>query len=406
MSETAKPHGRAGTPPPTGEGRPTDAAASPTGAREALRVHIRRFRASYPAVLRVALLVAGLAWAAQLAVIAAAFFVDRATFRDLLGFVGITTVSGGQAAALWAFRQTPPLSLPLVIVMGVTNMVATLFLVVPLVWRAAEGLRDARFIGNVLMSAEALAARHRKRLSRWGLLGLGLVAALPVQGAGVLGAGALGVVMRIPLPRLLVTLAVVGAAVNVAWAVAVHYTASVLPRGGFWDLVPWLFILLVVVGGLAASRAGRREVGRVSIELFGWLDAEQRKRLARLGIRSGYQFMHVDLKRLARRLAMPAAQLGRCRNVAGLLRLSSLKPDRAVQLTDVGVARIRDLAVTPPALVQKALAESDAEHAPTVGEAKRWHAEAKAFVAETGLQGEAEGEGEAATAAAEGEKAK
>ncbi|HUR61355.1 MAG TPA: DUF4332 domain-containing protein [Candidatus Thermoplasmatota archaeon] len=358
-------------------------------AREALKAHLRDHRKRYPPVLRVSLLVSAVCWAAMAAIVVVSFLFDRATFFSLLWFIGITTVAGGQAAAFYAFGPRVDLSLWLVILMGVLNMAATLFLIVPLAWRAVEGLRDARFIGNILMAAEQMAWRRRHFLARWGLLGLGIIAVAPVQGAGVLGAGALGVVLRVPLPRLLVVLGIVGAIVNVAWAIIIKVTASALPTGGLWDLLPWVVIVLLVVVGIVAARMGKREASRVSIESFGWIDEAQRKRLTALGIKGGFEFMHVNLKKLAQKLDIPASQLGRCRNVAGLLRLSSLKPEAAVQLTEVGVARIRDLAQTPPALVQRALEEADPKHAPTMEEAKAWHTEAKAFVAETRLQREA-----------------
>jgi uncharacterized membrane protein len=357
-------------------------------ARERLKAHLRRVHAAFPPVLRLSLLIAAAAWVAQVAVVLGALVVDLNVFRELLWFIGITTVSGGQAAAFYAFRQDPPLPLALVIAMSLLNMAGTLFLAVPLVWRGLEGLRDARFVGNVLMAAESMAFRHRKALERWGLVGLSVVAAAPIQGAGVLGAGALGVVLRVPLPRLLLVLAIVGAAVNVAWAFVIRYTARALPTGGLWDLLPFAVVALLVVVGFVAARAGKREKDRMGLEAFGWIGPAHRKRLETLGIKGSAQFLRVDLRRLAGKLGVPRSDLGRARSVAGLLRLESVRPEAAVQLTEAGVQGIRDLAVTPPALVQEALAEVDAKSAPTAAEAKEWHKEAKAFVAETLAQEE------------------
>ena len=76
--------------------------------------------------------------------------------------------------------------------MTIPNMAATFLLIVPLAWRGFEQLRDVRFVGGVLLSAERFAARHRPFLARWCLLSLAVVTFLPAQGGGVLGAGILG----------------------------------------------------------------------------------------------------------------------------------------------------------------------------------------------------------------------
>ncbi|HEX2065355.1 MAG TPA: DUF4332 domain-containing protein [Candidatus Thermoplasmatota archaeon] len=351
-------------------------------ARERLRAHLRKVHAAYPPVLRLSLALAGAAWLAMAAVVLAAFAADRGLFHDLLWFVAITTVSGGQAAAFYAFRQDPPMPLALVIAMSVLNMAGTLFLIVPLAWRALEGLRDARFVGNVLMAAESMAWRHRRALERWGLVGLSVVAAAPVQGAGVLGAGALGVVLRVPLHLLLLVLALVGVAVNVAWAFVIRHTARALPTGGLWDLLPLAIVALLVLVGFLAARAGGKEKDRVSLDSFSWIGEAQRRSLASLGIKGSAGFLRVDLRRLAARLGMARSDLRRARSVAGLLRLPSVQPDEALRLTEAGVGHIRDLAITPPTLVREAVAEVDPQHAPSATEAAAWHKEAKAFVAE------------------------
>ena len=358
------------------------AQAAPGGdAAQRLREQLDARRKALPPILRVSLLVAAGAWAAQGALVLAALAIDWHVFRLLLWFVGITTVAGGQAAALFAYGADPPLSVAWVVAMSVLNMVATLFLVVPLAWRAAEGLRERRWAGNVLASAERFAARHRAFLSRWGLMGLAVVAAMPVQGAGVLGAGALGVFLRVPLPRLLTVLAITGVVVNVAWALLVRFIADALPSGGWWEWLPLAVVVAIAVASLVAGRADRRAERYASFETFGWISAAQRERLRSLGIREVEQFLRVDLARLARELGLPASDLARCRSVALLLRLNSVEPEDAVRLTGVGIRGVRDLAVAPPDLLRMALDEAE-PGAVTPGEVARWRREAVAFVAE------------------------
>lgn len=360
-------------------------------ARQRLRAYLKAHRRDYPPVLRAALWTSGVCALAMLGLLGVAFVVDRSAFIPLLEFVGLTTISGPQAATFFVFTQPkPPLGLGWVLAMSMLNMLATLCLVVPLAWRGFERLRDARFIGGAILGAERFAKQNRAFLARWGLVGLVLVNIAPVQGAGVLGAGVLGVLMRIPVRRLLLTIGGTGLLVSAAWAIFIKETARVMPTGWWSDLLPFFIVAAVVVVGAAAAWRGRKLRYNLQIESIPWVAPQHREQLKRIGITQTAQLFNANLKRLGRRLGIPKEDLGRCRNAAELLRLNSLSPHDAERLTAIGVASIRDLAVAPAPMVQDAFEEAgrgpNHVDVPALGEVQAWRTEAKEFQLETRRQ--------------------
>jgi len=105
-------------------------------------------------VLRVALWVGLACTVALLALVAVAFATDAASAKGLLTLVGLTTVSGPQAAALFAFTALhPPLPLGWALAGIELNALATAGLVVPLAWKGLERLRGVRLTAGAVLGA-------------------------------------------------------------------------------------------------------------------------------------------------------------------------------------------------------------------------------------------------------------
>lgn len=359
-------------------------ARPPGPAVQRLRDYLRENRPRLSPLLRVTLGLSAASVAGMVVTLALAFIVDVHTGLLVLEFVGITTVSGPQAATLFVFSQEPPLGIGWVVAMSTLNMAATLFLIVPLAWRGFERLRDARVVGGLVRSAERFSVKHRKFLARWGLIGLVLVTLAPVQGGGVLGAGILGVLLRIPLVRLLVSVALSGALLNLAWTLVIFYTEEALPSGGIYDLLPYAVIGAIVAAGLVASWRGHKRRFQFQVETIPGTPAAQQAKLNSVGIVEEDYVLRADLREVCQDLGIPESDLVRARNTAELLRLDNLPPKAGERLTAAGIVSIREVALAPAELVRDALEEigGDGFKVPSLAEVEAWRAEAQRFEAE------------------------
>lgn len=344
-----------------------------------LRDYLRRHRPSLPAVLRLSLVLSAACVAAMLATVALGFLAGSHTGVQLLEFVGLTTVSGPQAATLVVFAQEPPLAWPWVVALSTLNMAGTLFLIVPLTWRSIEALRDAPVFGGLIRGAERYSVKHRRFLARWGLFGLVLVVLAPVQGGGVLGAGVLGVLLRIPLRRLLLAVAASGALLNLAWTFVLYRTEQALPTGGPFALLPYAVVAAVLGAGIVASARGHLRRHRFEVETIPGTPAEQQVKLNSVGIVEEDYVLRADLREVCHDLGIPPNDLVRARNTAELLRLDNLPPKAGERLTAAGIVSIREVALAPPGLVRDALAEVGGMPLPSVEEVAAWRAEAQRF---------------------------
>ena len=349
-----------------------------------LRTYLKENRPPLAPILRFSLVLSAACVAAMAFTLGLAFFLDTYTGLQVLEFVGITTVSGPQSATLFVFAQQPPLHMGWVVAMSTLNMAATLFLIVPLAWRGFERLRDASFVGALVRSAERFSVKHRKFLARWGLIGLVLVTLAPVQGGGVLGAGILGVLLRIPVTRLLVTVAISGALLNLAWTVFIYYSAQALPSDGVFQYLPYAVIAAIVVAGLVASWRGHRRRFQFQVETIPGTPAAQQAKLNSVGIVEEDYVLRADLREVCKDLGIPETDLVRARNTAELLRLDNLPPKAGERLTAAGIVSIREVALAPPELVRDALAEigGDGFKVPALAEIEEWRTEARRFEAE------------------------
>ena len=344
-------------------------------------------------MLRLSFTLTWLAVGAMAATTVAAFIASTHAGILVLEFVGLTTISGPQAASLFVFSQDEPLGLAWVLTMSTLNMAATLCLIVPLTYRSIEALRDAPMVGGLIRSAERFSVKHRRFLARWGLLGLVLVTFAPIHGGGVLGAGILGVLLRMPLDRLLMTVLGAGAALNLAWTLVIHAGAQALRTASemegqaswsVWDLIPYAVIAAILLAGAAASWRGHRRRHQFEVETIPGTPPAQQAKLNSVGIVEEDYVLRADLREVCKRLGIPPNDLVRARNTSELLRLDNLPPKAGERLTAAGVVSIREVALADPGLVREALVEVGGEgfQPPTLAEALAWQKEAQRFEAE------------------------
>jgi uncharacterized membrane protein len=350
----------------------------------ALQAYLRSHRPRLPPVLRTSMALSILSAGGILILLAAAFLASVPMGVVLAQTVVIATISGPQAATLFAFAQdftAPPWDLVWVLTYTQLNMMATFFLIVPLAWRGFERLRDVRFLGGLVRSAERYSVKHRKFLAKWGLLGLVLVTFAPVQGGGVLGAGVLGVLLRIPVNRLLWTVAAAGTVLNVAWTVVLYAGASAMPAGGIWDWIPYLVIGAMVAAGIAAGIRGHQRRFRFEVETIPGTPAAQQAKLNSVGIVEEDYVLRADLRQVCDHLGIPRDDLVRARNTAEVLRLDNMPPPWGERLTAAGLASIREVALAPPELVRAALEEvkRPGQAVPDLAEVESWRQEAQRF---------------------------
>lgn len=360
-----------------------------------LAKHIKDHPRKLPPVLRLSLWLSAACAAGLLATLGLCWIIDPSGFPLLLAFIGLTTVSGPQPATLFVFAQHTPLAVGWVIAWSTLNMAATLFLIVPLAWRSAERVRDVRIIGGPIRSAERFAVQHRAFLARWGALGLVALTWAPVPGAGVLGAGVMGVLLRRSPGRLLVILAVAGAALNLFWTIAIKLVSLAIPTSGIFAYLPYAVIGLFVAAGVWGSWRGHRNRFKLQVQT---LEPPSKKRAAQLhdvGVHVKNDILVADLRKVCSKLDIPQRELSRARNVVELLRLDRLIPRQAERLSAAGVVCIHDLAVTPPGLVVEALQETPRHGVspPVARSAAAWRHQAQSF--ERRLQ-TSEGDGAAA----------
>lgn len=345
-----------------------------------LRDHLDSHRPPLPPVLRLSLVLSAACAGAMALLLGAGFLVNIDTGILLAEFIGLTTVSGPQAATLFVFKppQGDPLGIEWVLAMGTLNMAATLFLVVPLAYRGFERLRDNRILGGILRSTERYSVKHRRFLARWGLLGLVLVTFAPVQGAGVLGAGLLGVLLRIPPARLLASVFSAGLVLTVAWVFVIRYAADAMPKEGPLVLLPYLVVAGLVALAAAATVRGHLRRHQFEVETIPGTPAEQVKKLAQVGIDEQDIVLHADLRVVCQKLGIPESDLKRARNTAEILRLDNVPPKAGERLTAAGIATIRELATAPASLVRDALAEvaRTGFKVPTLETVRDWQEEA------------------------------
>ena len=348
-----------------------------------LHRHLKGHRRRLPPILRTTLALSAASAAAMAVVVGLGFLSGTHTGLSLLKFVGLTTVAGPQSATLFVFTaEKPPLGVGWVIAMSTLNMAATMFLIIPLAWRSSERLRDNRFVGGVIRWAERFGVKHRRYLAKWGLWGLVVVTILPVQGAGVLGAGVLGVLLRIPLKRLLATIFAAGAALNLAWTVAILLTSTAMPTGGAWSYVPYAVVGAFILATVAGSVRGHLRRFRFQAETVPGTPAAQRARLRAVGIVEEDLVMNADLREVCRSLGIDEGQLSRARNTTEILRLDNLPPDMAELLTAAGIVSIRDVSVAPAAMTHAAVAEvvqGRGGKAPPLAQVQAWREEAVQF---------------------------
>ena len=356
-------------------------------AQALLRARVLKDRNRFPPELRFLLWVAlGLAaFAASLITFLA--LTDRHTMGIIVQLHILSLLVGREPAILHAYTQGPSLGATWITISSVLTDFITLALALPLFWLGIERLRGVPILGGIILSLEKTAVEKRAFLRRWGLYGLVAIIWVPGVGAGVTLAAVVGLVSKIPLRRLIVTLAVGSAAVNSFWAISLYYTSALLPHKGPWSFVPLAFVaallILAVVFGLLQRRT-RHLFPIVKVQI---LSDAHTKRLLEVGIADGIDLLYANRTVLAAKLGIKPASLGRLRSVAELSMLRTVSPRNAEILTEVGVTTIRELSVAPPSMVADAIHELERLHALQPNEdftrrCQDWTQDARSFLAE------------------------
>ena len=335
----------------------------PSGpAQDALRARVYHDRRRFPAIMRNLLWMAlGLAGLATLGIIFLAI-VSPHTMGIVLQLMGLTFIVGREGAILHAYTQDPWLGATWIAITSVLDDLITLALALPLFWLGIERMRGAPFLGGIVLSLEKTAVEKRAFLRRWGLYGLIAFVWLPGLGAGVTAAAAMGLVAKIPLPRLTIALAVGSAAVNVFWAVGLYYTSALIPSEGLWSYLPLAIVACLMVVAVIFGVQQRRKRHLFPIVKVQILEHEHVERLLQVGIADGYQLLYANRTILAAKLGIKPASLGRLRSVAELSMLRTVSPRQAEMLTEIGITRIRELSVAPPQMVADAIHELERMH--------------------------------------------
>lgn len=377
------------TTPPDDPGTQPPAVLGPAIAR--LRAHLARHRRTLPGALRWSLWLGAGMTTLYGAILLALFVFHPPLFRKMVTFLVLTVFSGREPAMLMAYQGSFPAPVAWVIVTSIVNDLGALLVVVPLFWLALERLRQRPLIGGLLLSLEKTAFEHRRFIDRWGLIGLVLFAWTPAYGGGILTAGILGVLARVPVKRLLVALSVAIVGIISFWGFVLRYASELLPSEGAWKLLPFFIVGAFVSLSLVAGLRARRSRKILLLEKLGVLEPEHLARLNSVGISDAADVLRVNCEVLGSRLGLPAGPLTQCRIISGLLLLPSLSARHAKQLNAVGIESIRDVAITPPTVIRDALEEL--EPVPSPGGrldvagllllATQWHDDASRFVALT-----------------------
>lgn len=326
-------------------------------AQIALRARVHAERRRLPLLLRKALWGAlGLIGLAALVATFLAFY-NPFLLGVLAQMLGISLVAGREAAMLLGYSQNPTMGPGWILATAILADFITLGITLPLVWLGIERLRGYHYVGGVVLSLEKTAVEKRGFLRHWGMYGLVAFIGFPTMATGVFLAGAIGIFSKLPLRRLMIVLGVASIAVNVFWAMALHYTSAFIPREGFWSYIPLVFAAALAILAVVVGVRQRRQRNLFPIVKVQILEKHHIARLQEVGITDGIDILYVNRKILAAKLGIDPVLLGRLQSVAELSMLRTVSPRHAEMLTEVGITSIRELAVAPPELVAAALHE-------------------------------------------------
>lgn len=342
-------------------------------AERALRRSLSHQRERLPPLLRRSLLLGFGLFVAYGCILIGLAMTGSAHFERLSQFFFLHLLGGREGAMLFAFQDPMPMPRRLVVASAILGDVATMLVGVPFYWWALSRLRTVPFVDAYFVSLERKAHRRRAFLDRFGLVGLAVFVWLPAWGTGILVAGAIGLIARLPLVPMYVTLTASASAVNVFWAFSLREASRTFPSTGIWNYLPFVVVSLVLLLAFLDFRRERARGGSVPIAAPANLSSEDVARLARHGFRQEGDLLLVDCESLGRSIGSRRDRRFPCAPVAELLLVEELPKEQAVALARIGISGLRDLAHAPPWLVSSALGERGGRQAPPESVA-RWAA--------------------------------
>ena len=121
-----------------------------------------------------------------------------------------------------------------------------------------------KFMGDILSSVEYVALENRKRIDRWGFVGLIVFVWIPFMASGVLVGAMMGLVARIPFLRVLAACFIGGAAASVTWAYTAEGIIEIMHALNAELFIP-IMIAIIFVAAIMHIRTNKR---RRSEKLF------------------------------------------------------------------------------------------------------------------------------------------
>lgn len=279
---------------------------------------------------------------------------DPAMGQAMLRLFGLTIATGRETALFDAQRNGMPLGLS--IGLSVIDDLMTLLFNVVVVWLLVSGLGRVSWTRRLLARIETQALRHRRWVQRWGLAGLAVFYMLPGFGSGPAVAAGIGVLARIPVGRLALTLGAGVSAVDVLWAVGVYYPANAFPDIAWLDWVPLIVLSLLVAVtafGLWKDRHNR------GVALLDWdprPSPQHEAAIAQWGLRRIDGLVEARLPQVAAATGLPRSL---ALFAAELLLLEGMRPEVAARLVRLKVRGIPDLVRTPAGELAADLSDVD-----------------------------------------------